>query len=204
MNRLALPLETERLIVRRFQLRDVRDILKYSDHEADDLHRRLNVGWKRTRGGVRAWWEPMIDMSPRRETKWLGLLIEVKELGCVVGNVGYSVRKVGEGREAMIGWIVGKRHEGNGYVTEAAVALVDYLFFGEQFHRVYAMTSADNPRSWRLMERLGMRQEARFLRNCCHDGEWKDEVVYAVLEEEWPMVRPPAYGATKSKLDTGS
>ncbi len=204
MDGLTLPLETERLIVRRFSPRDVKDILEYSDYDPDDLHRRLNVGWKRTRTGVRSWWEPMIDMSPRRQTKWLGLLVEVKDLRRVVGNVGFSVRKIGEGREAMIGWIVGTSFEGNGYVTEAAVALIDYLFLGQGFHRIYAMTSVDNAKSWSVMERLGMRREAHFVCNCFRDGEWRDEYVYAVLAEEWPSVRPSSYGATVSRLDIGS
>jgi RimJ/RimL family protein N-acetyltransferase len=47
------------------------------------------------------------------------------------------------------------------------------------------MTSADNAGSWRLMERLGMRREAHFVKNCYHDGVWVDEYVYAILAEEW-------------------
>lgn len=104
----------------------------------------------------------------------------------------------------MIGWIIGRAYEGNGFVTEAAVALVDYLFLGEGFHRIYAMTSIDNERSSSVMERLGMRREAHFVRNCCHDGVWCDEVVYALLEEEWPTVRPSGYGVTTSGADRRS
>jgi len=185
-----LPLETERTIVRRFEDRDVIDILAYSKHPRGDVHRRRNVGWKRTRAGVRTWWEPMIDMPVDKETKWLGLVVEVKDLGRVVGNVGFSVKRILDHREAMIGWIVGREHEGNGYITEAATALIDYLFLGEGFHRVYAMTSIDNQRSWAVMERLGMRREAHFVRNCLHDGDWVDEYVYAILASEWSAKRP--------------
>jgi RimJ/RimL family protein N-acetyltransferase len=184
-----LPRETDRLIVRRFEERDIPDILDYSRHEEDDQHRRFNIGWEFTEESVRKWWEPMMTMTVDEATNWLALVIEVKELGRVVGNTGFSTKKNEEQRQAMIGWTLGKAFEGNGYVTEAATALLDYLFLAEGFHRAYAMTSLDNPRSWRLMERLGMRREAHFVKNCYHDGVWVDEYVYAILAEEWKAKR---------------
>ena len=39
--------------------------------------------------------------------------------------------------------------------------------------------------SARVLERLGMRREAHFVRSEFIKGEWTDEVVYAMLEEEW-------------------
>jgi RimJ/RimL family protein N-acetyltransferase len=35
------------------------------------------------------------------------------------------------------------------------------------------------------MERLGMRREAHFRQNEMFKGWWGDELVYAVLREEW-------------------
>jgi len=142
-----LPRETDRLIVRRFEERDIPDILDYSKHEDDDDHRRRNVGWEFTEESVRNWWTPMMTMSVDDATNWLALVIEVKQLGRVVGNTGFNTKKIEEQRQGMIGWTLGKAFEGNGYVTEAATALLGYLFLVEGFHRAYAMTSLDNPRS---------------------------------------------------------
>ena len=85
----------------------------------------------------------------------------------------------------MIGWTLGKTYEGNGYATEAARALLDYLFGILGFHRVYALTSPKNRKSRRLMERLGMRREAHFRKNCFDGDRWEDEYAYAILAEEW-------------------
>ena len=85
----------------------------------------------------------------------------------------------------MIGWTLGKADEGKGYATEAASALLDCLFGALGFHRVYALTSPKNTRSWRLMERLGMRREAHFRQNCFSEGKWEDEYAYATLAWEW-------------------
>jgi RimJ/RimL family protein N-acetyltransferase len=35
------------------------------------------------------------------------------------------------------------------------------------------------------MERLGMRREAHFVHNEIFKGSWGDELVYALLEDEW-------------------
>ena len=39
--------------------------------------------------------------------------------------------------------------------------------------------------SWRLMERMGMRREARFRQSHKVRGKWDDEFVYALLADEW-------------------
>jgi RimJ/RimL family protein N-acetyltransferase len=182
---IGLKLETDRLIVRRFEESDVPDVLEYSQHEPSDEHRRRNVGWESTEESVRKWWTPMIAMKPEEAISWLSLVIELKSERRVIGNVGFNAKRLGDAFQGQIGWTLGKAHEGHGYVTEAATALLDYLFSVLGFHRVYAMTSPDNLRSWRLMERLGMRREAHFIKNCYHDSGWTDEYVYAVLAVEW-------------------
>ncbi len=181
----GLPLHTERLIVRRFEDRDIPDVVDYSQHDENDRFRERNVGWELTEEGVRSYWTPMAAMSVVDATSWLALVIEVKALGRVVGNTGFNTKKIGEHAQAMIGCILGQAFEGNGYATEAVTALLDYLFFAEKLHRVFASTSPENAKSWRLMERLGMRREAHFRRNCFVDDTWGDEYIYAVLEEEW-------------------
>jgi RimJ/RimL family protein N-acetyltransferase len=185
-----IRIETPRLIVRRFEERDIPDILDYSKHAEDDGPRRRNIGWQHTEESVRAWWLPMTTLTVEEAATWLALVIEAKALDRVVGNVGFNTQRIGEARQGMIGWTLGAAFEGRGYATEAASALVDHLFRTEGFHRLYAMTSPDNERSWRLMERLGMRREAHFVKNCNHDGEWVDEYLYAILAEEWRAMSP--------------
>ena len=52
--------------------------------------------------------------------------------------------------------------------------------------RVTAGCFLDNERSWRLMERLGMRREGTYLADSLHrSGRWLDSCSYALLREEW-------------------
>ena len=52
-------------------------------------------------------------------------------------------------------------------------------------HRVIGRLEARNEASARVLERLGMRQEAHMIENEYVKGEWQSEVVYALLDREW-------------------
>jgi [ribosomal protein S5]-alanine N-acetyltransferase len=85
-----------------------------------------------------------------------------------------------------IGWVFHRASHGQGYATEAAVALLHYGFSVLHLHRIIATSQPENVASWRVMEKLGMRREAHF-RKCIRrpDNQWWDEYVYALLAEEW-------------------
>jgi RimJ/RimL family protein N-acetyltransferase len=53
---------------------------------------------------------------------------------------------------------------------------------------------ARNHASARLMERLGMRKEAHFMQNQFMKGEWVDELVFAILDQEWRARVQPDLG----------
>jgi len=180
-----IRLETERLIVRRFEPSDVYDVLDYSRCGPDDRFRKRNIDWQPTEESALKWWSPMIAMRPEEAINWLSLVIELKSEARVIGNVGFNAKRSGDHLQGSIGWTLGAAYEGHGYATEAARTLLDYLFDAVGFHRVFAMSSPTNPKSWRLMERLGMQREAHFRKNCYFDGDWDDEYVYAILREEW-------------------
>jgi RimJ/RimL family protein N-acetyltransferase len=84
-----------------------------------------------------------------------------------------------------IGWVVAADRQGRGYATEAAGALLDYAFGTLRCHRVIATCQPQNPASWRVMEKLGMRREAHFVQGLPQpSGAWWDEYFYALLADE--------------------
>ena len=146
-------------------------------------------------------------MSDGLVTRWLpeGRLDEARAQAFARGNAGRSAsalavieRESGELVGHMpfhpwfghatheIGWVVSPGRQGRGYATEAARALVDFAFGALGCHRVVATCQPENPASWRVMEKLGMRREAHF-RRALHkeNGEWWDEYFYAQLADEY-------------------
>jgi RimJ/RimL family protein N-acetyltransferase len=180
---MSLPIETERLWLRKYRNRDLGDILEFSLNADYWLYR--NLDWDPTLESVRAFWQPMQDVDPASDPKWLQLVVELKAEGKVVGSVGIGVIKNGDHRQGTIGWLLGQRYRGQGFATEAAAALLTFGFEVMDLHRISARTGSDNERSWRLMERLGMRREAHFVESHTVQGVWRDEFVYAILASEW-------------------
>lgn len=85
---------------------------------------------------------------------------------------------------AEIGFSFNKNYSGKGYATEAAKALLDFLFADKNLHRITANCDARNTASAKLCQRIGMRKEAHFIKDFWNKGEWTDSFIFAVLSEE--------------------
>ena len=63
------------------------------------------------------------------------------------------------------------------------------LIFDLKKHRITASIDPRNTSSIRLIERLGFRKEAHFKQSLFFHGEWVDDLIYAMLAEEWKTKR---------------
>jgi RimJ/RimL family protein N-acetyltransferase len=180
---MPLPIETQRLIVRKYEDHDLPDIVEYSSSKNYWLLR--NLDWNPNEENAKRYWETQRNIRFEDDPRWLSLVIELKGDNKVIGNTGLGVVFSEGQKQSTIGWLIGENFQGKGYATEAARGLISYGFKELGLHRITARTGLDNVRSWRVMQRLGMRQEARFKESHIVKGEWRDEVVYAILAEEW-------------------
>ncbi|MFI1156243.1 GNAT family N-acetyltransferase [Streptomyces sioyaensis] len=114
----------------------------------------------------------------------LQLAVVVRDSGTLVGDVTF-VWKSSAHRQGRIGYVFHPDHAGHGYATEASRALLKLGFEELQLHRIQAELDGRNTASARLLERLGMRREGHLRENEFLDGEWADEVIYAMLAREW-------------------
>ena len=69
--------------------------------------------------------------------------------------------------------------------VHAARAMLAFAFGAAGMHRVYARCDARNTSSAGVMRRLGMRQEAHFREHAQFKGRWDEELIYAILEQDW-------------------
>jgi RimJ/RimL family protein N-acetyltransferase len=119
----------------------------------------------------------------------LNLAVVLPETGALVGDVVLFLRSH-EHRLGEIGYVFHPDYGGRGYATEAARALLGLGFGHYGLHRIVGRLDARNTASARILERLGMRREAHFVQNEFIKGEWTDELVYAMLEDEWRSLAP--------------
>lgn len=88
-------------------------------------------------------------------------------------------------REWEIGWAVHPRLWGQGLATEAARALLAFAFTDLQAHRVVAFAHVHNAASLQVMRKLGLQQEGLLRATRWWRDAWSDEVVFAMLEQDW-------------------
>ncbi len=89
METMTLPIETKRLLLRKYEDGDVEDIVEYS--LAADFWLARNLDWEPTEEGVKAYYEPKRDIYPESYPRWLDLVIELKAESKVVGDVGIGI-----------------------------------------------------------------------------------------------------------------
>ncbi|QKS69898.1 GNAT family N-acetyltransferase [Paenalkalicoccus suaedae] len=73
---------------------------------------------------------------------------------------------------------------GHGFAQEAVRGLLEALVRERGVHRIQATLDARNVGSKKLCERVGMRQEAHFIKDYWNKGEWTDSYVFGVLGDE--------------------
>ena len=118
-------------------------------------------------------------------------------LAVVLRDTGKMVGHIYLGREQPefflcweLGYIFNPAYQGKGYCTEACKAARDHAFDVFGAHRLVAGCNPDNPASWRVLEKIGMRREGVFLKNAFFrrgpGGEplWFDSWHYAMLESD--------------------
>jgi RimJ/RimL family protein N-acetyltransferase len=97
-----------------------------------------------------------------------------------------EVKEQAANTQAELGWCFHPAVQGQGYGREAAAELIRIGFDELGLRRLTAQCFADNEPSWRIMERLGMRREAYYVKDSLHrSGAWMDGMLYALLADEW-------------------
>jgi RimJ/RimL family protein N-acetyltransferase len=174
-------LESQRLVLRRFDDRDLAPFLAYRN---DPEVARYQAWESCTEREAIAMIEELKSLQPGTPGEWFQFAIELKATGALIGDCALKVER--DGRQAEIGFTLSRGHQGEGYASEAVSRLLDYAFGDLGLHRVVAITDQENEPSFALLERLGMRREGVFVQNAWFKGRWTSEYLYAVLEDEWP------------------
>jgi ribosomal-protein-serine acetyltransferase len=170
----------EQTILRTLTLDDADVVFRAVDDNRDRL--RPYMPWEQTTrspADVRAFIERSLASVTDRDANgiWVG-----EEY---VGNVGLRVDVAMHAGE--LGYWNVRGVEGSGLITKACRRLIDYGFGERQLHRIEIHAAADNRRSRAVAERLGFTCEASMRDGHRHpDGTYVDQVVYGLLEHEWP------------------
>lgn len=147
----TVPIETERLLLRRFVLSDseamfrnwaghpvVTKFLTWDAHESEKESRQLLSRWCK-------------QYRKRNFYEWA---IELKELGEPIGSIG-AVQTAGW-KTFEVGYCIGERWWGQELAVEALQAVIRFLFQEVRCHKIEAKYAEGNVASMRVMQKAGM------------------------------------------------
>lgn len=177
--------ETERLIIRPFELTDAE---AFSAYRSDVAVARYQ-GWEAPYPLEKAieFIQHMQQWKPEMLGEWLQLAIVRKDSGAMIGDCAFYILK--DGRQAEIGLTLTQDAQGFGFGREVTLRLLAYLFDDLNMQRVRANCDPRNVPAWGVLERVGMRREGHMHRSTWMKGEWTDDYWYAMLDEEWQELK---------------
>ncbi|WNG39164.1 GNAT family N-acetyltransferase [Archangium violaceum] len=178
---LTTPLSTPRLLLREFEEEDWRFTHPY---ESDPEVVRYQSHGVRTPEESRSYIRRVMDLARETPRSVYDFAVVLRDGHRLIGRCGMRITDF-EQREATVWYVLDRSRWGQGYTSEAAQALVDFGFGTLGLHRMWADCDPRNPASARVMQKLGMRQEAHFRENMFIKGEWCDSLIYALLDREW-------------------
>lgn len=83
------------------------------------------------------------------------------------------------GYMAGIAYVLGYEYWGKGYITEAAKAVIRFLFNDVNYRKIIAGCDSENIGSSKVLEKIGMKREAVLREHIKRkDGTWGDDYTY--------------------------
>jgi len=183
-----LPLKTQRLMLRRLLPVDADDLLAIYGNP-DNARYEFWQAWTAEQVEELIYSQAEVFLGDPGVPFILGVI--EPDSGALIGAVHLTINSI-EDRQGELGFSFNPAHTGRGFATEAVNAALGYAFFTMKMHRMFAAVDTRNERSWKLMERLGMRREAHFIHANLEGQYWTDDFTYAMLEHEWSSCEKPS------------
>jgi ribosomal-protein-alanine N-acetyltransferase len=109
--------------------------------------------------------------------------IELKQSGKLIGTCGLFAFNE-DALKAELGYELNSSYQGNGFMTEALKAVLDYTFRECGINRVEAFVEPLNTASQGLLEKLGFTKEGTLRKYERCRGELIDIIIYGLLRSD--------------------
>ena len=174
-------IETDRLILRRFEYTDDDAMLKYwiADEKIQSMYAEPVYT---TKEAVKELLDKYIS-SYEKEDYYRWAVIEKKSGECI-GQIAYFLVD-NKNHFAEIEYCIGSNFQCQGYATEATKAIIAYGFDKMNLHKVQICTKSINEPSKRVIEKCGFVYEGTLRDYFYMDGEYVGRLYYSMLKNEW-------------------
>ena len=174
-------LKTARLLLRPFRMSDAAAMFK---NWASDPEVTRFLTWPPHTGADISRWVLSEWIGSYARADWYQWAVVPRALEEPIGSI--SVVRMDEAVGSCdLGWCIGKAWWGQGFMPEAGAAVLRFLFEEVKANRVVGVHALDNPKSGRVMQKLGMVREGVLRQAGISNHGIQDDVVYSMLAEEY-------------------
>jgi ribosomal-protein-alanine N-acetyltransferase len=111
--------------------------------------------------------------------------LSIEADGHYIGHLGLTTADESNKRGRFVIGIEDPQYWGKGYGTEVTRLMLRYAFETLELHRVELRVAAYNTRAIRCYEKAGFRHEGVERDSFFVDGRWHDDVLMAILRQDW-------------------
>lgn len=177
----TVTLETERLVLRRFEMGDCPAVFanwagdeKVTEFLRWPAHRDLSVT-----GDVISGWKRAYESNSFYQ--WA---VVPKESGEPVGTISVVDMDARTGK-MHIGYCLGQKWWNKGYMTEAFSEVIKFLFEKVGARRIESQHDPENPASGRVMQKCNLKYEGTLRKADWSNRGIVDACVYAILADDY-------------------
>ena len=125
--------------------------------------------------------------SPVRD-KYFFAIIE-RASGAYIGEIGFTIlerRHEDSNVSSLVelGYFIKSDYWGNGIVTEAGEAVIEFAFLSIGIHKITTGCAKENRASERVMVKLGFVKEAELYAHQLVHGKWSDRLIYGMTSQQ--------------------
>jgi [ribosomal protein S5]-alanine N-acetyltransferase len=173
-------LESERLLLRRLNADDVKEVLELRGNP--EVMKYVPRPLIQTNEQALA----HIALIEDKIVTNLGInwAITLKGSPKMIGIIGhYKIQP--ENYRSEIGYMILPQYHGKGITTEAVKIVVQYGFDNLQLHSIEAIIDPENTASEKVLQKNGFVKEAHILENEFYEGKFLDTVIYSLLKRNF-------------------
>jgi aminoglycoside 6'-N-acetyltransferase len=174
-----------RVVLRRFRPQDGAEFVAYRSNAEVARYQGWDAPYSAEAG--ERFIRQMMTAHPDTPGEWFQFAVALRATGPLIGDCA-AMPRADDPRQCEIGFTIAPEYQGRGYATEAVRLLLGYLFARGK-HRITAVCDARNAASVAVLERLAMRREGHLRQSTWAKGEWTDDLLYALLQDEWQAFR---------------
>lgn len=178
------PIETERLILRRFRADDAE--AQFANWASDPEVTRY-LRWE-AHTSIEESREVVARRLERYEKPDTYMWAIERKGGVLMGAISAHVQSENDSI-VETGYCLGRAFWGKGYMPEALKAMIEYMFLRVGANRIEAVHALENPASGAVMRKAGMLREGRLRQSYKNREGYHDSDLYGLVREDWDVRR---------------